>query len=617
MKSKKLTSILLSALMLIGASAVPITANAAENVYVETSATGNTSLNKSSLTLGAGENYTLKASTNYKAWKSSNAKVATVSKSGNVVAKNNGTATITMTAKNGKTASCKVTVKPLAKSISLNKTNITLGVGETFDFDSYIPNGYAAYFRLYYSNNSSIAKINVSGGLMTAVKPGTTTIYCKMNNGVKATCKITVKPMAQSISLNKTSITLGISETFDFNSYIPANTAAYYRRYYSNNSNIAKINAGGGLMTAMTPGTTSIYCKMNNGKTASCKVTVKPLAKSLTLNKTSLNLTVGEKFDFDSYTPANTAAYYRSYYSDNTKVVSVKAAGGLATALKPGTATIRCEMKNGTKATCKVTVKEAPKGIKLDKTNIKLTEGQSTKLNASFTNDTFGTIAFASSNKNVATVDKNGNIKAVKAGVATITATSGNKYATCKITVTASAKPSIKLDKTKVELGAGEPCTLKATVSPSQTVTWSSSNSKLVKVDSNGKLTVTNEIFNYFERKQTVKITAKAGTATATCTVTVNADRVYHKYAIIPVYEEKYEFVCKGCGRLIDYTVAPNTPYETKDGQKNTFISSEEEHIAHCKKHVAKGKPSGWYSDMIWLKVGERVQQEGWYSDYD
>ena len=189
------------------------------------------------------------------------------------------------------------------------------------------------------------------------------------------------------------------------------------------------------------------------------------------------------------------------------------------------------------------------------------------------------------------------------------------------VTVTTPAKPSvkptkttIKLDKTKVTLGAGEPCTLKATVSPSQKVTWTSSNPKLVKVDSNGKLTVTKDIFNYFEVEQTVKITAKAGNATATCTVTTNYERVYHKYAIVPVYKEEEVSVCKGCGRLIDYTVAPGTKYETEDGRTGVFITKED-HTAHWNAHMDEGVPSGWYSEVVMLKVGERVQREGWYVD--
>lgn len=223
-------------------------------------------------------------------------------------------------------------------------------------------------------------------------------------------------------------------------------------------------------------------------------------------------------------------------------------------------------------------------------------------------------VSWSSSNSSVASVDKNGKVTAKTKGTVTITAKVDGVSASCKVTVNEPAKTTIKLNKTKVTLGAGEPCTLKATVNPSQKVTWTSSNPKLVKVDSNGKLTVTNEIFNYFEVEQTVKITAKAGNATATCTVTTNYERVYHKYAIVPVYKEEEVSVCKGCGRFIDYTVAPGTKYETEDGRKGVFIAKEE-HNDHSYQHVLENKPGGWYSEVVMLKVGERVQHEGWYVD--
>lgn len=145
-------------------------------------------------------------------------------------------------------------------------------------------------------------------------------------------------------------------------------------------------------------------------------------------------------------------------------------------------------------------------------------------------------------------------------------------------------------------------------------MTWTSSNPKFVKVDSNGKLTVAKDLADYIDVEQTVKITAKAGNATATCTVTTNYERVYHKYAIVPVYKEDQFSVCKGCGRFIDYTVAPGTKYETEDGRKGVFITKDE-HDEHANQHMDEGVPSGWYSEVVMLKVGERVQREGWYVD--
>ena len=326
-----------------------------------------------------------------------------------------------------------------------------------------------------------------------------------------------------------------------------------------------------------------------------------------------------------SWDKVNGAEKYRVYYKSRkgwTRMVDTTSTSYIDNKVSSGktyTYTVRCINSSATKFTSGydskgVTVTTSVKpSVKLDKTSLTLTKGKTYTLKTTVTG-TNKAVSWSSSNSSVASVDKNGKVTAKTKGTATITAKVDGVSASCKVTVNESAKTTIKLDKTKVTLGAGEPCALKATVNPSQKVTWTSSNPKLVKVDSNGKLTVTNDIFNYFEVEQTVKITAKAGNATATCTVTTNYERVYHKYAIVPIYKEEQFSVCKGCGRLIDYTVAPGTKYETEDGRKGVFITKDE-HDEHANQHMDEGVPSGWYSEVVMLKVGERVQREGWYVD--
>lgn len=326
-----------------------------------------------------------------------------------------------------------------------------------------------------------------------------------------------------------------------------------------------------------------------------------------------------------SWDKVNGAEKYRVYYKGSkgwTRLADTTSTSYIDSKVSSGKTyiyTVRCINSSANKFTSGydakgVTVTTPVKpSVKLDRTSLTLTKGKTYTLKTAVAG-TNKAVSWSSSNSSVASVDKNGKVTAKTKGTATITAKVDGVSASCKVTVNEPAKTTIKLDKTKVTLGAGEPCTLKATVNPSQKVTWTSSNPKLVKVDSNGKLTVTKDIFNYFEVEQTVKITAKAGNATATCTVTTNYERVYHKYAIVPVYEEKEVFVCKGCGRFIDYSEKPNTKYETEDGRKGIFLTKED-HSAHAKQHMNEGVPSGWYGDVISFKVGERVQREGWYVD--
>ena len=344
-----------------------------------------------------------------------------------------------------------------------------------------------------------------------------------------------------------------------------------------------------------------------NGKGKSIKYVAAPKISKAEATYNSVKISWGK---------VNGAEKYRVYYKSRkgwTRMVDTTSTSYIDSKVSSGktyTYTVRCINSSANKFTSGydakgVTVTTPVKpSVKLDKTSLTLTKGKTYTLKTAVTG-TNKAVSWSSSNSSVASVDKNGKVTAKVDGVS----------ASCKVTVNEPAKTTIKLDKTKVTLGAGEPCTLKATVSPSQKVTWTSSNPKLVKVDSNGKLTVTNDIFNYFEVEQTVKITAKAGNATATCTVTTNYERVYHKYAIVPVYEEMDVDVCKGCGRLISYAKAPGTKYETKDGRKGIFITSEAEHNEHSHQHVLENKPGGWYSEVVFIKVGERVQREGWYVD--
>ncbi|MCD8328225.1 MAG: Ig-like domain-containing protein [Ruminococcus sp.] len=153
----------------------------------------------------------------------------------------------------------------MASKVTLKKTSITLGIGETYDLNSSVPSGTAAYYRAYTSNSTSVATVNKSGGLITAKKIGTATITCKLSNGKKATCKVTVKKMATSVSLNSTSRTMLVGETFDLNSSIPSGTVAYYRIYTSSNTSVATVKKSGGLITAKGAGTATITCKLSNG----------------------------------------------------------------------------------------------------------------------------------------------------------------------------------------------------------------------------------------------------------------------------------------------------------------------------------------------------------------
>ena len=110
-------------------------------------------------------------------------------------------------------------------------------------------------------------------------------------------------------------------------------------------------------------------------------------------------------------------------------------------------------------------------------------------------------VTWTSSNPDVATVDANGLVTAIAAGEATITASSGDVDATCAIVVTNGENLitgiEIEADKTEVKVGNTAQITAdvklqdaNAVVTDSvTTITYKSSDEKVVTVDKDGKVT--------------------------------------------------------------------------------------------------------------------------------
>ena len=163
------------------------------------------SLNKSATTLTEGESETLTATitpsnaTGDKTvkWSSSNEAVATVDSNGKVTAKKAGTAVITATSSNGKTAGCTVTVKQkeiAITGISLNKSTTSLTEGESETLTATITPSNATGDKTvkWSSSNEAVATVD-SNGKVTAKKAGTAVITATSSNGKTASCTVTVK----------------------------------------------------------------------------------------------------------------------------------------------------------------------------------------------------------------------------------------------------------------------------------------------------------------------------------------------------------------------------------------------------------------------------------------
>ena len=153
--------------------------------------------------------------------------------------------------------------------------------------------------------------------------------------------------------------------------------------------------------------------------------------------------------------------------------------------------------------------------FKLNQTSATLYSGAAVTLSA--TTNLTGDITWKSSDAKVATVDAKGNVKAVNAGTATITATLGKVSATFTVTVknpliTAKADSSVIYTKSKTTTKINvvkDGVTGNATFRSSNTKVATVSANGTVKAKKAGKVNITVRVGNY---KQVVKITVKKPT---------------------------------------------------------------------------------------------------------
>ncbi len=159
----------------------------------------------------------------------------------------------------------------------------------------------------------------------------------------------------------------------------------------------------------------------------------------INFSRDDLNLYVGQNYQLSLTADAEIS----EYISSDPKIVSVSVTG-VVRALSLGSSVITVRDTKGNEAHCSVNVidGDSPTGVEIETQSISLTEGESYALKAKvLPEDTEDPrLYYTSSDSSVARVDKNGHIKAVKAGVAVITVESSSAAISSKCIVKVIAK---------------------------------------------------------------------------------------------------------------------------------------------------------------------------------
>lgn len=182
--------------------------------------------------------------------------------------------------------------------------------------------------------------------------------------------------------------------------------------------------------------------------TASAYDEILPVVTKVSLDKTSLTLN-GKSATVKlqaTVTPETAIDKKIKWSSTDTSVVKVSSSGRV-TAVNNGTAKIVAKTANGTKAVCKVTVKNVKASkITISEKTVDLSIGKTYNLSATSkpANNT-DELSWKTSSSSVAQVSSDGKITATGTGTAVITAqTSSGK--TAKVNVTVSHPVQVKLD---------------------------------------------------------------------------------------------------------------------------------------------------------------------------
>lgn len=418
-------------------------------------------------------------------------------------------------------------VSPL-KSISFNgvadEATINLGATETLTV-VYNPEDTTDDKTVTWNSTNTNA-VTVDNGVVTAVGEGSSTVTATVGEKV-ATINYTVRIPLESITINGDETLSKNEEKTLTVTYNPTNTTDNKTvDWESSNPEIVSIDSTGKI-TGKKGGTAKITATVGNVKAEKEVKVVVPI-ESVSLSGDDSILKGETKRLTATINPEDTTDDKTiTWSSDNENVLFVDQNGQIR-GIKEGTANVKAVVA-GKETTKQITVNEIHiNSIAIDGDQefemIKnQTKNLSVTINPENTTDDKG-VVWKTNNEEVARVDNDGKVTALKEGEATITATVGTNETSVKINVKEIHINSVVINELDDEFTRGDEFKFSATYTPenttdeNKTVEWSSSNTDVGTIDQEG---------NFVALKEgTTKITAKIGNIKAEREVTVIENHV-------------------------------------------------------------------------------------------
>ncbi|MBE5807723.1 MAG: hypothetical protein E7317_05220 [Clostridiales bacterium] len=384
---------------------------------------------------------------------SSDKSVAKVSQYGLVTGVGKGTATITCTTANGRTAKCAVSVLVEATSIALDSKSLSLPEGTSATLKAVFPSGERSAVA-WSADGTKVVSVS-SDGVVTAKAVGKATITATTSRGLKATCAVTVTPVAAKITLDHASSNIAIKGAFQLKATALAADGTKVNgalAWTSSNERIATVSSDG-LVKGLSAGTATITVSSKDNPKARATFTANvrkaPSKVTLTLSQTTTSVgrsvtvsgTVKTSNGNVSLSKADTS--YAKVVVSDTSIARYDAATGSIVALDVGRVKVKIVTYNN-KTSNVVTLDVGPRTdwILFDEPVLIMGAGQTHTLSCARSSDDVGAIAYKSDDTKAVKVSGSGTsvkITAVAAGMATVTATSATgAQTTCRVSVLAA-----------------------------------------------------------------------------------------------------------------------------------------------------------------------------------
>lgn len=385
-------------------------------------------------------------------WRSSDEKIVSVDRNGNVTGVSKGSCSVSaITVDGGHMAECIISVVQPVESVSVMPKYSNLKVGEDVTLTvTILPADANDKSIIWSSSEVSIAKVSDEGKVL-AISPGSAKIFAYSSNNLEISdfCEVTIIQPATGITLDKSEVEVIEDESIQLNATVlPENASNKKVNWTSSDVSIAMVSPDG-TVYAIKPGQATIMATTEDGGfVALCKITVKAkevIASAIRLSNTTETIAVGETLQLNAVLePDNVTNKNISWTSTNTDVATVNA-DGLVKAESEGSTQIIATTTDGSNlsAICDITVERQFVGItqiKISPSDARIVVGQSLTLDAIITPSDASSpnVLWSSTNTSVATVSQNGKVDAVAEGEAIIIASTqdgSNLSATCNISV--------------------------------------------------------------------------------------------------------------------------------------------------------------------------------------